>query len=227
MTEFKRKRGRNRTEVYNTLKDAIQYLELMPGSIIHENELIEQLGVSRTPIREALIRLSNEYMVEVYPQRGTYVSAIDFHLAHEIAYMRHIVDTDVCVMLCRDKAPIQNAVDQELYFMSQCVKNMDVIGYIKHDNAFHNEIFRVAGHEMIWEIISNSRAHYNRMLTLDLRRPGALEKSYQEHQDIVRAIESGDEKELMEILDRHHDYQDMERREKEIREMFPDYFENE
>ena len=53
---------RSRIEVYDSLKDAIQYLELMPGSIIHENDLVQKLGVSRTPIREALIRLSNEYL---------------------------------------------------------------------------------------------------------------------------------------------------------------------
>lgn len=227
MEKSPKPRRRSRIEVYDTLKDAIQYLELMPGSIIHENELVEKIGVSRTPIREALIRLSNEYLVDIYPQRGTYVSTIDFHLAHEIAYMRHVLDTEVCMTLCRGRVPVQDAVDEKLYFMSQAVKRRDVVGYIKNDNAFHNAIFAVAGHEMIWEIISNSRAHYNRMLTLDLQRPGVLEKSYQEHLDIAAAIEQGDEQALAGILDRHHDHQDMAEREKEIRAMFPAYFENE
>ena len=71
----------SRSEIYHILKDDIQYLRLMPGSIIRENELAEQLGCSRTPIREALIRLSSEYLVDIYPQRGTYVSNIDFPLA--------------------------------------------------------------------------------------------------------------------------------------------------
>lgn len=227
MDKTPKTRRRSRVEVYDSLKDAIQYLELMPGSIIHENELVEKLGVSRTPIREALIRLAGEYLVDIYPQRGTYVSTIDFHLAHEIAYMRHVLDTEVCLGLCRQRAPLHDAVEERLYFMSQAVKRADVVGYIKNDNAFHNAIFAVAGHEMIWEIISNSRAHYNRMLTLDLQRPGVLEKSYQEHQDIVAAIEAGDEAGLAAILDRHHDHKDMQTREKEIRALFPAYFENE
>ena len=111
--------------------------------------------------------------------------------------------------------------------MSQAVKHKDVVGYIKNDNAFHNAIFAVAGHEMIWEIISNSRAHYNRMLVLDLKRPGILEKSFQEHQDIIRTIEQGNEDELAKILDRHHDHRDMPEREREIRAMFPEYFAHE
>ena len=227
MEKAPKPKRRSRIEVYDSLKDAIQYLQLMPGSIIHENELVEQLGVSRTPIREALIRLAGEYLVEIYPQRGTYVSTIDFHLAHEIAYMRHILDTEVCLNLCRQRTSLHAAVEERLYFMSQAVKRQDVVGYIKNDNAFHRAIFAVAGHEMIWEIISNSRAHYNRMLTLDLQRPGVLEKSYQEHQDIVTAIAAGDEAALTEILDRHHDHKDMQAREKEIRARFPAYFENE
>ena len=69
--------------VYATLKNAIQFLDLKPGSVISESQLIEELGVSRTPIREALIRLSDELLIHTYPQRGTYVSKIDLSLAKE------------------------------------------------------------------------------------------------------------------------------------------------
>lgn len=62
----------NKVDVYQTLKNAIQYLALMPGSTINEQELASELGVSRTPIREALIRLSSETLIDIYPQKGTY-----------------------------------------------------------------------------------------------------------------------------------------------------------
>lgn len=217
---------RSRSEVYDTLKDAIQYLELLPGSIIHETELVERLGCSRTPIREALIRLSSEFLVDIYPQRGTYVSNIDFSLAHEVAYMRHILDTDVCMTLCQQNAKIRDAVDEKLYFMSTAVKNHDVVRYIRADNEFHRAIFSFAGHEMIWSIIANSRAHYNRVLVLDLSRPNILEKSYQEHLDIIDCIENGDANRLCTILDVHHDHKDNTERESAIRTRFPEYFGN-
>lgn len=215
---------RSNSEVYDTIKDAIQYLEWMPGSVIHENELVERLGCSRTPIREALIRLSGEFLVDIYPQRGTYVANIDFHLAHEVAYMRHILDTDVCMSLCSQRAQIRGTVEEKLYFMSTAVKNQDVARYIRMDNEFHRAIFTVAGHEMIWSIIANSRAHYNRVLVLDLSRSGILQKSYQEHLDIVQCIEDGDAQRLQAILDVHHDHQGHTEWEAAIRAQFPQYF---
>lgn len=220
-------RGRTRVDVYSLLKDSIQYLDFMPGTLIREVDLVEQYGVSRTPIREALLRLSTEYLIDIYPQRGTYISNINFKLARECTYMRHILDSEICMDLCRKRIDLDPYMEENLFFMSKAVKNQDVKAYIQSDNAFHNTIFEVAGHEMVWEIIANSRAHYNRVLTLDLRRPGILEKSFREHMDILKYIKSGDGVALNELMEQHHDYRDMPEREKEIREMFPEYFVNE
>ncbi|MBR2188771.1 MAG: GntR family transcriptional regulator [Eubacterium sp.] len=223
----KTRNTRTKIDVYRLIKDKIQFLDLMPGQVIKESELIEQLGVSRTPIREALIRLSSEYLIEIYPQRGTYVSNINFGIARECAYMRHILDTNVCRELCRKKADLHDVLEDSLFFLQKAVNRKDVVEYIKNDNNFHRIIFRTAGHEMTWEIISDSRAHYNRVLTLDLRREGILEKSLHEHQEMVELIASGDEKNLLKLLDVHHDYTHMPQREQELRAAFPAYFENE
>ena len=215
---------RSRGEVYRQIKDSIQYLEWMPGSVIHEVELVERLGVSRTPIREALLHLASEYLVDIYPQRGTYVSAINFHLAKECTYMRHILDSEVCMELCRKRVSLQRELEEQMYLMSFAVKKKDIIKYIQCDNDFHGAVFAQAGHEMTWEIISNSRAHYNRVLTLDLKRPGALEQSFEDHKRLIQYMESGDGVALAELMEKHHDYRDMDEREKEIKEMFPEYF---
>lgn len=216
-----------RTDVYRSLKDAIQYLHIMPGSVLHEAELTDRLHCSRTPIREALIRLSGEYLVEIYPQRSTYVAPIDFHLANEVAYMRHLLDSDVCLLLCREKASLGEATEQTLYFMERAVQKRDVLEYIRLDNAFHGAIFSVAGHDLMWTSIANSRAHYNRVLVLDLRRPGMLQKSFEEHRQIIRCIESGQTKALSAILDVHHDHQNTASHEQAIRTQFPEFFINE
>lgn len=218
------RRQQNRMDVYQYLKDAIQYFDLMPGAVIRETELAEQLDVSRTPIREALIRLSNEYLVNIYPQRGTYVARIDFQMAREIAYMRHLLDTEICLDLCRRRQSVQAETEQAIYFMTQAVKKHLPVEYIKNDNAFHRAIFERAGHEQIWDIISNSRAHYNRVLVLDMQRPGILEKSLEEHLNIMRCIEDGDETALTRILDVHHDHKNDQTWEILIREQFPQYF---
>lgn len=224
LTVKTKNRPQGRSVAYNELKNAIQYLELMPGSILVESELIARMGMGRTPIREALIRLSEEYLVNIFPQSGTYVAGISFDLAREVAYMRHLLDKDVCMKLCRAKAKIRDILDEQFYFMRAAIKRGDVAEYIKQDNSMHGVIFKFAGHGMIWNIISNSRAHYNRVLLLDLKRPGKLENSLSEHEEMVACIESGYVDGLDAILDRHHDHKMDAEFEETIRELYPEYF---
>ncbi len=217
-------RPQGRSVAYSMLKDAVQYLELMPGSVLVESELIRTMELGRTPIREALIRLSEEMLVNIFPQSGTYVAPISFELASEVSYMRHLLDKDVCLSLCAKKAKIRDTLDEQFYFMRSAIKRNDIAEYIRQDNSFHGQIFAYAGHAMIWNIISSSRAHYNRVLMLDLNGTGKLEHSYQEHENLVDCIESGDRKKLNAILEKHHDHDMNEDYKKEIRTRFPEYF---
>ncbi|MGI6005958.1 MAG: GntR family transcriptional regulator [Ruminococcus sp.] len=212
-------------EVYRILKDEIQYLKLEPGYHIHEPELIEKFGVSRTPIREALLRLETDGLVTIYPQNGTYVAKINFKLATEVAYMRHLLDTDICLQLCREKTPVRDAVDEAVYFMSSAVRKNDIVEFVRQDDHFHESLFQVAGHEQIWKIIENSHAHNNRVRMLDMQRPGTMEPSLEEHRKIVECIEQGKEEELQVIMDRHHDHKETAERETLFRQLYPDFFE--
>jgi len=209
--------------VYLTLKNAIQFLELKPGSSINEANLVEELGVSRTPIREALIRLADDMLVEIYPQKGTYVAKINLTLAKEMAYMRHILETEVCNELCTKKADLTEITSESLFFMQKAIKKQDIIAYIKNDDSFHRTIFKYANHEQIWDIISNTRTHYIRFLMLDMALPNSLDESYQDHQKIVECIHNGNLEELNNILNSHHDYNNL-RKEDPVRQNYSQYF---
>lgn len=211
-------------DVYTIIKDRIQFLEVRPGTSIKENELSKELNCSRTPIREALIRLSDERLVNIFPQRGTYVSLIDFELANEIAYMRHLLDLDICLNLCRQKIDLSDDVAEIMLLMDLSIKRESIVDYIRLDNQFHELIFKKAKHEMIWRIIDNSRAHYNRILVLDFKRQGSMNKSFNDHTDIIEYIKNGAEESLVTILKKHHDIVNTEEREIEIRNSFPEYF---
>ncbi len=213
----------NKVNVYHVLKNAIKFLELKPGERINEAELSTKIGVSRTPIREALIRLSDELLVEIYPQRGTYVSKIDLSLAKEMAYMRHVLESEILLNMCKEKAKIRDLVDEKLYKMNLALKRNHPIEYITSDDDFHRALFSYGNHEMIWNIISNTRAHYIRVLVLDMMLPNNLEKSYEDHLKIVECIESGDEESLIQIMNVHHDHNETEV-ERQIKEMYPEYF---
>lgn len=215
-------RNVKKVDVYKTIKNAIQFLELKPGSVINEINLATELGVSRTPIREALLRLADELLIEIYPQRGTYVTKIDLFLAKEMALLRHILETEVCLDLCRLKADISGVTAESMFFMKQAVDKDDLIGYLQHDDAFHCAIFKFAGHELIWNVIANTRAHYIRLLMLDMAFPHILEESYQQHQDYIRLIGEGDEESLLKLLTVHHDHYYMAR-EEQIKEKYSDF----
>lgn len=219
-----RMRRKSSAEVYDVLKDEIQYLDLKPGTHLHEPELIEKFGVSRTPIREALLRLASDGLVDILPQNGTYIAKINFKMATEVAYMRHLLDSDICMKLCRAKTPVQDAVDEAIYFMSIAERKRDIVEFVRQDDKFHGSLFRLAGHEEIWRIMSASQVHNNRVRMLDMQRPDTMEPSLKEHLKIVRCIESGDEEQLTDIMAHHHDHTGSPEREKMFRELYPDYF---
>lgn len=212
-----------KVDVYRALKNAIQFLALEPGSVLAEADLVTELGVSRTPIREALIRLEDDALVNIYPQRGTYVAKISLPLAKEMAYMRHVLETEIAADLCRRKADLRDATAESMFLMRQALKKKDIIEYILNDDAFHRSIFAAAGREPIWNVISATRAHYIRVLMLDLTLPSTLEESYQDHERIVQLVGRGALDDLLAILNTHHDHTAM-KREPEILAKFRSYF---
>ena len=215
--------SRIKVDIYGILKEKIQFLEMKPGERIVEAELSSQYGVSRTPVREALKRLEEEGFIDIYPQRGTYVSLIDMKLVKEMAYMRHILENEIFMQLCRSKVSVKRKVEDKLLMMELALKNEDYKGYIKHDASFHRALFQCGGHEKIWDTISGAMAHYTRVLTLDMMMPNNLSESYKSHQKIADCIENGKIKELKEVMEIHHDYY-LTDTDKKIMNNYPEYF---
>lgn len=214
---------KNKIDVYLTLKNAIQYLDLKPGEQIVEADLSAEFGISRTPIREALVRLSDELLVEIRPQSGTYVTKIDFALSKEVAYMRHVLETEIFMKLCSEKANLKDLLAEKVYLMKLALDRNDTIEYINRDAEFHRAIFAYANHEFIWDIINNTRSHYIRTLVLDMSLPSHLNKSFKSHKMILDCIQDGKTKELMKIMEEHHDYRKSST-DKKIMLAYPQYF---
>ena len=218
-----RQRSSNKHKVYFALKNAIQFMEVKPGTQIVESELEASFGVGRTPIREALMSLADEKLIDIYPQRGTYVSKINLVLAKEMAYLRHILETDILMGLCERKADLNDAVEEKLYRMNLALNREDTLEYIRQDAEFHRTLFAFADHEKIWDVIATTRAHYVRCLVLDMKLPLSLKKSYESHRQIVNCIRLGEKEQLAEILEEHHDYK-LSAADEELIRQYPDYF---
>jgi len=198
-------RGENSKEyAYRVLKDNIMSLELKPGQNINESELSQQLSISRTPVREILMRLKEEHLIMVKPQIGTYVSLIDRQLVNEAYFMRYHLEKEVLRMASRD-FPEERLLDLEKNLISQKSifgKQGKELEFHKLDIEFHGIIFSALNLPEVWNSILKISTHYNRLRLL-------FEIKYSnkdligQHEQFHKAIKDKDSEAVEMLLEKH------------------------
>ena len=146
MIILEKKRSENaRTYAIRVLLYNIVHLELSPGSAVSGNELSAILSISRTPVREALIELNRIGLVEILPQRGSYISKIDYNLVEESRFLRLVTENAVLKILCEK---IENDDFDELEYnikkQQRSLDRKDSETFLELDNEFHELLFRAA-----------------------------------------------------------------------------------
>ena len=204
------------------LKGNIISLDLKPGTAISENELATELGISRTPVREAVIELAKAYLIEIYPQRGSFVSLIDPKMVEEARFLRRITDTAVIETACDeiDEEGIalleDNVSLQEFYLSKEMTEKI-----FELDNLFHKSIYKVAKKDIIYEIHSILMIHFDRVRTLSVETVKDL-KVVGDHRKMLEAIKAKDKLTAVELVNKHLGRYKID--EKEIRSQRPEYF---
>lgn len=204
------------------LKGNIISLDLKPGTAISENELATELGISRTPVREAIIELAKAYLIEIYPQRGSFVSLIDPKMVEEARFLRRITDTAVIETACDeiDEEGIalleDNVSLQEFYLSKEMTEKI-----FELDNLFHKSIYKVAKKDIIYEIHSTLMIHFDRVRTLSVETVKDL-KVVGDHRKMLEAIKAKDKVTAVELVNKHLGRYKID--EKEIRSQRPEYF---
>ena len=204
------------------LKGNIISLDLKPGTAISENELATELGISRTPVREAVIELAKAYLIEIYPQRGSFVSLIDSKMVEEARFLRRITDTAVIETACDeiDEEGIalleDNVSLQEFYLSKEMTEKI-----FELDNLFHKSIYKVAKKDIIYEIHSTLMIHFDRVRTLSVETVKDL-KVVGDHRKMLEAIKAKDKLTAVELVNKHLGRYKID--EKEIRSQRPEYF---
>jgi DNA-binding GntR family transcriptional regulator len=214
-------------QIYHELRSDILSLAYKPGQLISENAIAAHYQVSRSPIRGVFTRLANEKLLDVKPQKGTYVSLLDIEYIREIIYMRTIVEKDV---LCQTARSITGELSRELAANLQQQKVLaargrqaDLSSYYKLDSAFHESCFRHIGRQRLWHILQDSQVHYHRFRMLDIVSQEILDKLWQQHDSIYQALCRQDEHQISQILQDH--LQDgLNRIEKQVMTEHPEYF---
>lgn len=206
LTNTNRLFGENtRNFVYRVLKNNIMILKLHPGQSISEVEVGDLLSVSRTPIRESIVKLSEERLVDVYPQKGSFISLIDLDQIEEAFFMRKIVEKEVL------KLAVENFSNESLKELEKNLKFQNIIAQMEEDhtelffldNDFHKIIYKGVRKERVWNSIQTLNTHYDRIRFLDAIEKTNLEPTLIQHREIIDIIKNKDLKAIDKVMDKH------------------------
>ncbi|MGI9384101.1 MAG: GntR family transcriptional regulator [Methyloligellaceae bacterium] len=220
-------RGSNRSsaaqQIYEQLRQQIVALTLEPGSVLSKKEIADAFRVSQTPVREALIRLEKEGLIEIYPQSRTVVSFIDVQSAREAHFLRVSVEVEIARSLAAkitqdELKDLHDLIDQQTF----ALKRDDLSAFTESDNQFHNRMYDIAGVRGLWDLVDSRRAHLDRLRRLHLPSKGKAKSIIRDHKAIVMALDSGNPKEAERAVRRHLDGTVSSTQ--ELKSLFPEYF---
>lgn len=218
--------GRNARETaYQMIRDKIIGLELKPGEAISDKQLAEELQMSRTPVREALIILATSDMVVLKPQTGTFVSPIDVHRMETEQFARFALEKEIVSLACGKLTGEQKWQYEENLRKYQHYAETENTNrgrtLLRLDNEFHEIAFAAAGHLDNYRIQFDQLQHIERMRMLSLQFMNQ-DTNLEDHRELYRAISAGDRKEAVARLELHLNRyrQNLDA----VRERYPDYF---
>ena len=197
-------------------------LELKPGQFLSETELAGEIGVSRTPLREALIDLNHSNVIETYPQRGSMVALIDPDLVEESRFIREVLDVSVAEIACDVASPEDimnleaNVKLQEFYLENNIQGKL-----FELDNEFHKMIYVMANKERTYAMKAGMMIHYNRVRALSLITVKD-NKIVNDHRLIMEAIRNKDKEEVKRLIKKHLSRYDIDK--EEIKKAYPEYY---
>src|ERR1035437_6998626 len=191
-------------QVFERLRKLIISLALPPGSPLSRNALTEQFGVSSTPIRDALMRLEEEGLVEVFPQRATVVSRVDVGLAQQAHFLRQALELEIVKALALDHSEqLVGELNSTIALQQKFAKAGDFEKFMAADNDFHQQLYTATGNEGLWDLVRSRSGHIDRLRRLHLPSPGKAQDIVRHHKLIVKAIAAGEPEKAQQHLREH------------------------
>ncbi len=192
-----------REYAFRAIIENIISLDLAPGTAISENEIAGFLGTSRTPVREAIQELHKAAIVEIYPQRGSYISLIDAQFVEEAVFLRRILDVAVIQEAC-DLATEEDLMKMEenLALQDFYLQNLATDKIYELDNEFHRLIYVAARKETVHKMRKTMMIHFDRVRTLSMMTVKDT-KIVGDHRMMFEAIKKKDKEEAVRIVEKH------------------------
>jgi DNA-binding GntR family transcriptional regulator len=209
--------------VYRDLRGEIMSMSLVPGTAIVEKEVTQRYGISRTPVREAVLRLVEERLIDVVPKSGTFVARIPLSVLREALVARRALEAATV------RAATEKATESQLMELRAIIQRQreradagDEAAFHLADDAFHAGIARAARLSGIWGMIQQIRVQVERYRRLTLPQPGRMHMVVKEHTDVLNAISRRQADKAVEKMTLH-----LNKLQLDIalfRDLWPDYF---
>jgi DNA-binding GntR family transcriptional regulator len=188
-------------EAYFRIRDLIVSLDLPPGAIVSERDLMERLGVGRTPVREALRTLAQEGLVEVYPRRGIFVSSVDVRDLGSLSEIRAVLES-YAARLAAERATA--AERREAGALSEELdRTVGARRLIELDQRIHRHVYRCTHNPFLEKTLNEYYVLTLRIWFLALDRVERLDEAVQEHRELMTAIRDRDPDRAEETMRRH------------------------
>ncbi len=178
-------------EVYDQLKHDVASFKLVPGDRFTENEICVRLGVSRTPVRQALFRMQQEGFVEVLFRAGWRVLPFDFDQFEQLYDLRMVLETTAVRRLCESASPVRPGLLDELaaiWLVSAAARSADTLQVAQWDEAFHCDLVAAAGNAEIARVHRDVTNRIRIIRRLDFTQQPRIDATYEEHGKILKAV---------------------------------------
>ena len=175
-------------KAYHEIRGLIVSLELAPGAVIDERELIGRLEIGRTPVREALRRLAQERLVEDYPRRGMFVTGVDVRELARLSEVRAVLEPEAA------RLAAERATDADRAELALLLSELDAGAgeLIDLDERIHRAVYRAAHNDLLEATLEQYYVLALRIWSIALDRARELEEAVEAHRALLEAIHDGD-----------------------------------
>ena len=190
--------------VYRTLRDKIVSMELKPGTTISTQEIADSMSVSRTPVREAFIRLQREDLLDVTPQRSTVVSKINMDRVYQERFIREALEIEVAQKFIEVATPeVLARMRRNIEKQYAAIEEQRYVDYLELDNALHQTAFTETHEDLGRSIVQQMNGHYDRIRLISAWEGQIVYTAMQEHEKYVDYIERKDALHARKLLRSH------------------------
>ncbi|HZG87469.1 GntR family transcriptional regulator [Paenibacillus sp.] len=200
-------------DVYKALKEQIVTLQLKPGEMIYESSLASAFGISRTPVREAINRLQQEELIQIYPQRGAIIAHLSEKKVREAQFVRETLEIGAFKTIAglwdREDETYQKAEKDILSIIVQqkeAVRQGNYIDFIQLDASYHTRILQLVNNQTLMQVLQVMRAHLNRMRYLELREGRHEQESIKHHEMLLEHLKRNEVEKTEQLLITHLRY---------------------